>query len=244
MISMNTNDLEATLQSIPAKLPKMTTSLPSSSQDQRKRGRKSGKIFPCNYDDCTRVFTRSEHLERHFRKHTGEKPYSCIVPNCPRTFSRFDNMLQHTTTHHRNRKQSISAPAPINDPLPPPPLPPPPPPTIAERRAQPPIKLDPFDTEPRFGWDRFMEMGAHTAPIKIRKDTEIYSYSPCFSSVLFARRKVHSQHPFVSPIFSQYSPQYPFPPSHSPDERPFHVSQLLSLPPTQRHLPFPEIRDD
>ncbi|KAG1323963.1 hypothetical protein G6F62_009364 [Rhizopus arrhizus] len=52
------------------------------------------------------VFSRSEHLARHARKHTGEKPYKCIVPNCDRTFSRIDNMMQHTHTHSRNKKKS------------------------------------------------------------------------------------------------------------------------------------------
>ncbi|ORZ06583.1 hypothetical protein BCR41DRAFT_311599, partial [Lobosporangium transversale] len=60
----------------------------------------SPKTFQCTgYPGCNMVFTRSEHLARHERKHTGEKPYKCIVTNCPRTFSRYDNMIQHTQTH-------------------------------------------------------------------------------------------------------------------------------------------------
>ncbi|KAL1921478.1 uncharacterized protein VTP21DRAFT_11194 [Calcarisporiella thermophila] len=214
----------------------MTTSLPSSSQDQRKRGRKSGKIFPCNYDDCTCVFTRSEHLERHFRKHTGEKPYSCIVPNCPRTFSRFDNMLQHTTTHHRNRKQSISAPNPS--------MTNPPPLTIAERRAQPPLRLNPSNIMSDFGRGQFVRMDVHTAPIGILQGTEYCDYSPYFSSTFFARKEAHREHPLVSPPFSQCSPQDSFSSSRSSAGLPLHVSQLLSLPPTERHLPIPELHSD
>ncbi|KAI9282271.1 hypothetical protein BY458DRAFT_428832 [Sporodiniella umbellata] len=49
------------------------------------------------------VFTRSEHLARHERKHTGEKPYKCVVENCGRMFSRFDNMMQHTQTHEKKK---------------------------------------------------------------------------------------------------------------------------------------------
>ncbi|KAI9249648.1 hypothetical protein BY458DRAFT_525441 [Sporodiniella umbellata] len=64
----------------------------------------SPKQFRCTgYGNCHMVFTRSEHLARHERKHTGEKPYPCIVKNCGRMFSRFDNMMQHTQTHEKER---------------------------------------------------------------------------------------------------------------------------------------------
>lgn len=43
-------------------------------QKKRSSGRRSEpKLFRCTgFGDCDMVFTRSEHLARHARKHTGE----------------------------------------------------------------------------------------------------------------------------------------------------------------------------
>ncbi|KAI8365518.1 hypothetical protein BD560DRAFT_332546 [Blakeslea trispora] len=68
------------------------------------------KVFQCTgYGDCQMIFTRSEHLARHTRKHTGEKPYLCIMPGCTRKFSRFDNMMQHTQTHKLTRSKTAKS---------------------------------------------------------------------------------------------------------------------------------------
>lgn len=57
------------------------------------------RVFRCTgYDGCNMTFTRSEHLARHTRKHTGERPYNCGV--CGRNFSRLDNLRQHRQTVH------------------------------------------------------------------------------------------------------------------------------------------------
>ncbi|OAD69194.1 C2H2-type zinc finger transcription factor, partial [Phycomyces blakesleeanus NRRL 1555(-)] len=54
---------------------------------------------------CNMGFSRSEHLNRHRRKHTGEKPYACTYRGCLRSFSRYDNMKQHLNTHKDNKSR-------------------------------------------------------------------------------------------------------------------------------------------
>lgn len=58
-----------------------------------------GRMFQCTgYPDCNMLFTRLEHLARHKRKHTGERPFTC--PHCAKNFSRLDNLRQHKQTVH------------------------------------------------------------------------------------------------------------------------------------------------
>lgn len=57
------------------------------------------KPFKClGYGDCNMAFTRAEHLARHIRKHTGEKPFQCTF--CHKFFSRIDNLKQHKESVH------------------------------------------------------------------------------------------------------------------------------------------------
>ncbi|ODQ48012.1 hypothetical protein PICMEDRAFT_21160, partial [Pichia membranifaciens NRRL Y-2026] len=59
-----------------------------------------GKLFQCTgYPGCSMIFTRSEHLARHIRKHTGERPFQCDF--CFKKFSRLDNLRQHKQTVHQ-----------------------------------------------------------------------------------------------------------------------------------------------
>ncbi|KAL1890723.1 Up in starvation [Sporothrix stenoceras] len=61
------------------------------------RKKKSQRFYCTEFPPCNLSFTRSEHLARHIRKHTGERPFEC---HCQRRFSRLDNLRQHAQTVH------------------------------------------------------------------------------------------------------------------------------------------------
>lgn len=83
-------------------------SLAEPSPAARTRGRSSGppplvvssadKLHVCH---CGRRFKRMEHLKRHNRTHTQERPHKCPVANCGKSFGRSDNLAQHLKTHFR-----------------------------------------------------------------------------------------------------------------------------------------------
>lgn len=78
----------------------------SSGVFRRARSATVGEIGPyqkshsCPIPMCGRLFKRLEHLKRHVRTHTQERPYIC--PLCNKAFSRSDNLAQHRRTHETN----------------------------------------------------------------------------------------------------------------------------------------------
>ncbi|KAG2112608.1 STE-12 alpha [Suillus discolor] len=62
----------------------------------------TSKVFVCPLYSCGRLFKRMEHLKRHVRTHTMERPFACNF--CKKRFSRSDNLNQHLRIHTRTER--------------------------------------------------------------------------------------------------------------------------------------------
>ncbi|KAF9404388.1 hypothetical protein BGZ94_004213 [Podila epigama] len=83
---------------------------PVKSRLRRASSSPDGAVFTCTFDDCGKLFKRSEHLKRHVRSlHTQERPYICPAPDCPKRFSRSDNLNQHLRVHRLDKQKAPAA---------------------------------------------------------------------------------------------------------------------------------------
>ncbi|KAA1466901.1 STE-domain-containing protein [Dentipellis sp. KUC8613] len=62
-------------------------------------GSPGAKAYACPLFSCGKFFKRMEHLKRHLRTHTLERPFACA--RCAKRFSRSDNLNQHMRIHAR-----------------------------------------------------------------------------------------------------------------------------------------------
>ncbi|KAJ3550400.1 hypothetical protein NMY22_g515 [Coprinellus aureogranulatus] len=91
---------------VPPPPPPPPTS-PVSSTAMYEQNGADGKIRPfvCPVSSCGRAFKRIEHVKRHLRTHTTERPFTC--PRCKKRFSRSENLKQHLRTHDRYRTTDL-----------------------------------------------------------------------------------------------------------------------------------------
>lgn len=82
-------------------MPSIEGSGVNGTADESVEGRQQKpKTLPCKF--CDKRFRRVEHVQRHERTHTKEKPFSCGWARCGKTFGRRDLLVRHEKLVHLN----------------------------------------------------------------------------------------------------------------------------------------------
>ncbi|KAF2007268.1 hypothetical protein P154DRAFT_116502 [Amniculicola lignicola CBS 123094] len=72
-------------------------------RDHMPRGRPKGVVKPCRH--CNKQFKRQEHLVRHERTHTNERPFVC---ECGQSFTRQDLRARHMNLSHPSQSPATA----------------------------------------------------------------------------------------------------------------------------------------
>src|SRR5690242_3880841 len=64
------------------------------------------RSFSCSYENCSKSFTRKDHLKRHKLTHLGEKAFHCSYPNCTTSFYTKYHLKRHLITHEKPQPYS------------------------------------------------------------------------------------------------------------------------------------------
>lgn len=80
-----------------------SSSPPTAIKNGKQSGASSSHRHVCRF--CGTAFNKSEHLKRHERSHTREKPYVC---ECGKKFSRADSLTRHLRLHEPDADSKFS----------------------------------------------------------------------------------------------------------------------------------------
>jgi len=87
---------------------------PDDSQPQRQENlcnqttNKRMQVFQCPFPGCGKIFRYKSEKERHYIRHSSERPYICSVPSCNKSFETSDALKAHSQIH--NEKIQFNCP--------------------------------------------------------------------------------------------------------------------------------------
>lgn len=64
----------------------------------------NGETFDCSFGNCNKGFTTKSDLQKHFRIHSGERPYRCIIDDCGQTFTASHHLKVHSRKHTSSKQ--------------------------------------------------------------------------------------------------------------------------------------------